>query len=73
MVDVKLAKAALELTADYAQGAAKDRVVQAFFAGVATCAPDLVTPAEIMAVAISGAGAVEKWAHNGHNPPPKTE
>lgn len=61
-MDTKLAKAALDLTADYAQGAAKDRVVQAFFAGVASCAPEQIAPTELMAIAISGAAVVERWA-----------
>lgn len=64
-MDTNIAKAALSLTEGLEQGAAKDRVVKAFFAGVASCAPDKITPVETMAVAMSGAAVVEKWAADG--------
>jgi hypothetical protein len=67
MVDRELANAALDLASGYSQGAAKDRIVQAFFAGAVAANPDSVTTSEIMAVAMSGATVVERWA--GREPP----
>jgi hypothetical protein len=61
-MDAKLANAALDLASGFVQGAAKDRIVQAFFAGAVEANPDAATPAEIMAVAMSGATVVERWA-----------
>lgn len=62
MVDRELANSALDLASGYSQGAAKDRIVQAFFAGAVAANPEAVTPSEIMAVAMSGATVVERWA-----------
>lgn len=64
-MDTKLAKQALTLVESFEQGAAKDRIVKAFFAGVASCAPDKIEPAELMAVALNGSSIVEKWAGDG--------
>lgn len=74
MVNAKLttlAIAALDATAGLAQGAAKDRTVQAFFAGALAADPNAIGPSDIMAVAMSGATVVERWA--GREPQPGGE
>lgn len=69
-MDPKLANQALELTTGLSQGAAKDRTLQAFFAGVAAGNPDAITASEVMAVAMSGQAVVERWAGKEPTPPP---
>lgn len=61
-MDTRIAQTALEVASGYTQGAAKDRTLQAFFAGVAAADPTKISMTEALALAMSGQPVVERWA-----------